>query len=74
MSNSVIKEFSEAIAVFLFSMFIVGSSMLRGTIMLGEGYASYDLLMVTVFAIILTIAYVLFKKKYYHEKNNLRNR
>lgn len=73
-SKSVVKELSETIAVFLFSMFIVSSSMLRGYIVREQNYNNSDLIIVSVFALILTTAYVLFKKKYYHEKNNLRNR
>ncbi len=63
-SNSVIKELAEPIAVFLFSMFIVGSTMVRGKIVRGQDYTSSDMIIVPIFAFVLTTAYVLFKRKY----------
>jgi hypothetical protein len=63
-SNPAIKNISEAVVVFLFSMFIVGGSILRGYFMRGEDYDIHKLIIVPVFALILTLAYFLFKKKY----------
>jgi hypothetical protein len=62
-SNPVIKNISEAVVVFIVSMFIVSGSFLRGYF-LGENYEKNKLIIVPVFAVILTLAYVLFKKKY----------
>ncbi len=63
-SNPVIKEISEAAIVFLFSMFFVSGSFLRGYIMRGEDYDKNKLIIVPILALIITLAYVLFKKKY----------
>ncbi len=63
-SNPAIKNISEAFVVFVFSMFIVGGSFLRGYFLSGEDYDKNKLIAVPIFALILTLVYVLFKKKY----------
>jgi len=77
-SNSEIKKINGTITVFLFSIFIVGGSIMRYYIFNGKDFAESDTIIIVIFASILTIAYLFFKKKYlknsYHEKNNLRNR
>jgi O-antigen/teichoic acid export membrane protein len=62
--NSVIKEISDTIIVFLFSLFIGVSSFLRGYFMRVEDYDKNKLIIVPIFAVIITLVYVLFKKKY----------
>jgi hypothetical protein len=61
-SNSI--ELPDTIIVFLFSMFIGMSSFLRKYSMTGENYDKNKLIIVPIFAIIMTLIYVLFKKKY----------
>ncbi len=63
-SNSVIKEISDTIIVFLFSMFIGVSSFFRASFLRGEDYDKNKLIIVPILAVIITLAYVLFKKKY----------
>ena len=63
-SNPTIKNISEAVIVFIFSMFIVSGSFLRGYFIRGEDYDKNKLIIVLILALILTLSYVLFKKKY----------
>ena len=60
----VIKEISEAIVVFLFAVFIAFSSLTRRYVMRGEDYTTPDLIVAVILALVLTIMYVLFKRKY----------
>ncbi len=64
-SKQVIKEISEAIAVFLFAIFITVSSVFRKYVMRGEDYTNSDLIAALILALVLTIMFVLFKRKYY---------
>ncbi len=63
-TKSIIKEISEAIAVFLFAIFITVSSVFKKYVMRGEDYTNSDLIVAVVLALVLTITYVLFKRKY----------
>ncbi len=67
-TKPVIKEISEAIAVFLFAIFITVSSVFRKYVMRGEDYTNSDLIVAVILALVLTIAFVLFKRKYYQIK------
>jgi hypothetical protein len=67
-TKPIIKEISEAIGVFLFAVFINFSSVFKKYVMRGENYTNSDLIVAVILALVLTIAFVLFKRKYYRIK------
>jgi amino acid permease len=66
MNPSLIKE---AAIVFLFAFFIILGSFFRALAMKGREYTNLDILVALILALMLTIGYVFYKKKYIIQKN-----
>ncbi|VVB51282.1 Uncharacterised protein [uncultured archaeon] len=66
MNPSFIKE---AAIVFLFSFFIILGSFFRALTMKGREYTNLDILIALILALMLTIGYVFYKKKYIIKKS-----
>ncbi len=63
-SSPVIKEIIGIIAVYLGSLFIISSSFFRGYVIGGRDHTESDLIFSAILALILTITYLFFKRKY----------